>query len=243
MKAYKVFNNDWTCRGFKFEVGKKYTYEGKIEMCGAGFHACRELHNCFKFYPCVPWNKIAEVELGGEILGENEEKQCASEIKVIKEIPFEKIGEIIKNNHSNGINYSDGVDSSNGVNSSDGVNSSRGVNSSYGVLNSFGVSKSLFTADIKSDYLFFNKKITKKRWEKINSEFREILNGWYPEFNNLKSLYLKSGSNWSKTPIPMAEEISKKEAWKDMPKEAINYLKKQRGFDAKIFKKITGIDA
>ena len=25
MKGYKVFNKDWTCRGFQYEVGKKWT--------------------------------------------------------------------------------------------------------------------------------------------------------------------------------------------------------------------------
>ena len=36
-KGYKFFNYDWTCRGFRFEVGKKYEFDGKISMCSAGF--------------------------------------------------------------------------------------------------------------------------------------------------------------------------------------------------------------
>lgn len=68
------------------------------------------------------------------------------------------------------------------------------------------------------------------------------LNGWVPTFNNLKSLYLKSGSSWKLTPIPNAKEISKKEAWESMPKEAIEYIKSLEEFDKDMFEEITGIE-
>ena len=68
------------------------------------------------------------------------------------------------------------------------------------------------------------------------------LNGWTPTFNNLKSLYLKSGSDWKLTPIPNAKEISKKEAWGSMPKEAIEYIKSLEEFDKDMFEEITGIE-
>lgn len=40
LEGYKVFSQDWTCRGFKYEVGKTYEHQGNIEMCGKGFHFC-----------------------------------------------------------------------------------------------------------------------------------------------------------------------------------------------------------
>lgn len=35
IKGYKVFNPDWTCRGFQYEVGKTFKHDGNIKMCGA----------------------------------------------------------------------------------------------------------------------------------------------------------------------------------------------------------------
>ena len=38
--SIKGFDADWTCRGFKFEIGKTYEVGGKIKACSNGFHAC-----------------------------------------------------------------------------------------------------------------------------------------------------------------------------------------------------------
>lgn len=35
--GYKVFDHDWTCREFQFEIGKEYIHKGEIKICGAGF--------------------------------------------------------------------------------------------------------------------------------------------------------------------------------------------------------------
>ena len=86
MKAYKMFEYDWTCKGFQYEIGETYEYNGKISLCSSGFHACKKLQDCFKYYDCCQYNKIAEVELLGNILGKDEDKQVTDKIKIIKEI-------------------------------------------------------------------------------------------------------------------------------------------------------------
>lgn len=40
IKAYKAFDKDLSCRGFKYKVGKEYEETGDIKACEKGFHAC-----------------------------------------------------------------------------------------------------------------------------------------------------------------------------------------------------------
>lgn len=40
--AYKGFDKDFSCRGFKYEIGKTYTHSGKLSLCNSGFHACEQ---------------------------------------------------------------------------------------------------------------------------------------------------------------------------------------------------------
>ena len=145
-------------------------------------------------------------------------------------------------NESDGVNLSNGVNKSNGVNLSNGVNKSNGVNRSFGILNSNGVSNSLFLANKKENYFIFGKEVSEKRFKEVRSKLYELLKVWRPAFNNLKSLYLKYGSEWKLTPIQSAEEIQKKEAWADMPHEAIKYVMSLEEFDKDMFKEITDID-
>lgn len=90
IKAYKAFNSDWTCQGFKYEVGKKYEYFGDIEMCEIGFHACHVLPlDVLEYYgDNLFTQKYAEVELSGKI-EKNGNKSCASKIKIKKEHTFQ----------------------------------------------------------------------------------------------------------------------------------------------------------
>lgn len=253
VKGYKMFNSDWTCREFKYEVGKTYKTDEPISLCEKGFHFCKELTQCFSHYDCVTWNKFAEVEATGNVIV-GEDKFVTNEIRIVREIPFSEIVEIIKQNISTAVNYSDGVNASNsvsysrGVNRSKAVNNSDGVSGSFGIYNSFailnsqGVSNGIFVLNKKQTYTLFNKKVSKQRFREVLRNLYICLDGWTPTFNNLKSLYLKHGSKWKLTPIPQAKEISKKEAWADMPQKAIDYLKSLPEFDAEIFTKITGIE-
>ena len=133
--GYKMFKVDtdgkWYCDGgderFYYEVGKTYKTNEAPECCSSGFHFCKKLEDCFKFHECVTWNKIALVEASGDIDESEDDSKCATnKIKIVNEIPFSDIADLVKN----------GVNCSYGVNRSDGVNWSNGVNSSYGVKRS-----------------------------------------------------------------------------------------------------------
>ena len=49
MKAYKGFNKDMTCRGFKYEEGKSFETD-EAKMCKTGFHACENPIDCLGYY-------------------------------------------------------------------------------------------------------------------------------------------------------------------------------------------------
>ncbi|WP_261910407.1 hypothetical protein [Salmonella enterica] len=49
--TFKGFNKELKCRDFQFEIGKTFHHEGKVEACGAGFHACECPFDVFGYYP------------------------------------------------------------------------------------------------------------------------------------------------------------------------------------------------
>ena len=96
MKGFKVFNSDWTCRGFQYKVGETYRLNGKLEICENGFHFCRKASDCFRYYGFSPRNHMAEVEATGNIEGsESGTKFCTDEIKIIREIPWDEVLRIV----------------------------------------------------------------------------------------------------------------------------------------------------
>ena len=92
IKAYKILEHDYTCRGFKYEIGKTYKLTDEDEnllepeLCKRGFHACAKLEQCFDYYPPAGWNIFVEVELSGTIKGDAEDKYCSNIITIVKEI-------------------------------------------------------------------------------------------------------------------------------------------------------------
>jgi len=94
MKAYKVFNPDWKCRDFQYEVGKTYKLLDESNnllspiKCERGFHACETVNQCFNYYDFNPQNKIAIVELLGDIISDNDKLVC-NIITIVEEISWE----------------------------------------------------------------------------------------------------------------------------------------------------------
>lgn len=85
MKAYKGFDKNMQCRGFQFEEGKTYE-EDRAVLCKAGFHACENPIDVFRYY--APGKSIFhEVELEDvSEMREKDSKVCGKKIKIGSEI-------------------------------------------------------------------------------------------------------------------------------------------------------------
>ncbi|MGN0666446.1 MAG: pentapeptide repeat-containing protein [Huintestinicola sp.] len=94
IKGYKVFNPDWTCRGFQYKVGETFTHEGDIEMCSAGFHFCQKASDCFNYYKFDSRNKVAEIEAIGLVETQGD-KSATDKIKIVREISWQELLNIV----------------------------------------------------------------------------------------------------------------------------------------------------
>ena len=96
MKGFKVFNSDWTCRCFQFEVGKTFTEDVTPVCCDRGFHFCTKAADCFKYYDFNPDNKVAEVEALGDIDTNNDDSKCSTnKIHIIREITWQEVLDLV----------------------------------------------------------------------------------------------------------------------------------------------------
>ncbi|HBH3399607.1 TPA: hypothetical protein KSJ63_003225 [Clostridioides difficile] len=100
IEGYKVFNPDWTCRNFKYEVGKTYEHDGDIEVCEAGFHFCQKAINCFNYYSFDNKNKVAKIEAIGLIKTDGD-KSVTNKITIVKEIKWEELLNIVNIGNNN----------------------------------------------------------------------------------------------------------------------------------------------
>ena len=75
--AYKGFNQDWTCLGYQYEVGKTYEHRGDVKACNSGFHACEYPLDVLSYYsPAV--SKFAVVKMSGETSKDSDDTKIAS---------------------------------------------------------------------------------------------------------------------------------------------------------------------
>ena len=94
VKGYKVFNPDWTCRGFQYEVGKIFEEDVKPSCCDRGFHFCENAADCFSYYSFNSKNKVAEVIALGEVDTDGK-KSCTNKIQIVREIPWQELLTIV----------------------------------------------------------------------------------------------------------------------------------------------------
>ena len=243
IKAYKVFNKDWTCKGFKYEVGKEYKHEGKIQICESGFHSCEKLSDCFNYYPFLPSEiRVAEVLAWGDVKHEeSSSKICSSRIEITKELEWAEVLKIC-----NSGNWNSGSRNSGDWNSGNWNSGSR----NSGDWNSGSRNSGYFNTPDQKYIFIFNKRIGKSiltdirfpyflyfeltEWVSINQMSSKEKNK-HPECDAIGG-YLKTYSY--KEAFRKSFEMAKRKP--DWQKQ-LALLKAIPNFDAKIFEEISGI--
>jgi len=130
VRGYKAMNEDMTCRGFQYEVGKTYTIEGGIKICGKGFHFCRDIISVFNYYGRFK-SRVFEVEADGYI--EKGDKLCCQKITIVREVKGIELNRILYGDgYGYGDDYGYGNGYGNGSGNGYGSSSGNGYGSGYG---------------------------------------------------------------------------------------------------------------
>lgn len=120
MKGYKVFNSDWTCRDYQYEIGKTYEIAESPKCCKVGFHFCEKLVDCFNYYSFDPTNKVAEIEAIGEIdFDDTNSKCCTNKIVILKELKWSEVLDMCNSGKGNSGHRNSGDYNSGHYNSGD----------------------------------------------------------------------------------------------------------------------------
>lgn len=234
MKGYKVFNPDWTCRGYQFEVGKTYKHDGELNICHSGFHFCSKPADCFNYYKFDPDNKVAEVEALGKVESGGD-KSVTDEIRIVREIPWCELLELVNVGKGN-----TGFNNSGDWNSGDW---------NSGNWNSGDYNTGFFNT-ISPPLLLFNKPTNLDRFDVLTNAGVSVLN---EKFRNNWWIRSEEMTEKEKEEHPEHEtlggylkKVDHKTAcaimWENLDDEEKQAVKEIPNFDAEIFKEITGIE-
>ena len=99
VEGYKITNSNYSCRGFKYELNHTYTIEGEPVPCKNGFHFCKELTDCFRYYPPerityeiynLDTYKFLKVRSNGTTY-QLRDKYCTNNLTILEECTTEEI--------------------------------------------------------------------------------------------------------------------------------------------------------
>ena len=242
VKGYKVFNADWTCRGFQYVVGETFE-EDVIPSCyDKGFHFCTKASDCFNYYPFDSNNKVAEVEAIGEIDTSSVDSICCTnKIRIVRELSWNEVLEIV--NTGKGCT---GLHNSGDYNSGDW---NRG-NYNSGDWNITDFSSGCFNTK-EQKILMFDKPSNWSLNDWWNSEARRLLNQIH--YNVFKWIYLEDMTDEEKEQHPehkttggYLKDLDRSECnqiwWNSLSEMERNIIRNIPNFDEVIFSKITGIE-
>ena len=244
MIAYKVFNPDWTCRGFKYQVGKTYEEDVNPSVCDRGFHFCKKLADCFNYYNFDSDNKVAEIEALGDI-SEGDDKCCTNKIKIVKEITWHEVLDMVNAGKCN-----TGLGNSGDWNSGDCNSGNRNSGDcNAGDFNMSDNSAGCFNVD-DHKLMFFDKETELTWYQWRNSLAYALL--WNIDFQPTKWICAEDMTEQEKLDHPSYETTggylkkrdsgkAHQEWWDQLNGDQKQCIKEIPNFDAKKFEMITGI--
>ena len=234
-KGYKVFNQNWECQGFKYEVGKTYTENFKPICPERGFHYCTDLKDCFDYHAFDPHNKVAEIIAHGEIDRKSDNsKCCTSKIEIVREISWEEVLRLVNIGKS-----CSGFCNSGNRNSGDWNK----TNFASGCFNTSEPKINLFNKPSNWTYLDWIHSDARSLLNQINASPTEWISEQrmsdkekeiHPDYK-ITGGYLKEKDTWD-----TSNEAN--EWWSGLSNDEKQIIKDIPNFDASIFKEITGID-
>ena len=233
IKGYKVFNPDWTCRGFQYEVGKTFKHEGNIEMYGAGFHFCRKLADCFNYYEFNSNNKVAEVEAIGNV-ETRDDKSVTDEIVICKELSWHEVLDLCNTGNWNTGNCNTGDWNTGDWNTGDWNT----TNFSTGFFNSIEQPLYIFNNPTDMSRDDFNNLLA------VRTMRRKYENNWWIYSENMTDEE-KANHPEHETTGGYLKTVDFKTAcglmWSNMSDDEKAAVKDIPNFDADVFEEITGI--
>lgn len=240
VKGFKGFNQDLTCRGFQYEIGKTYEYDGNIELCSQGFHFCRKLQDVHTFYN-LKESRICEIVADGKIIDDDKKSVCAR-ISIIRELSREEIDAAVNTGEDN-----TGVFNSGSCNSGDWNSGNRNSGDwNSGDWNSGNWNSGYFCACNNSSGVFmsekvvyeaFNKQLTKEEYDAlIESEGFTLLCRF-----RLCLFKTRTTKNGQKRLACLSYKASWRMFWQTLTPMQKLTIKRMPHFDADVFYEITGI--
>ena len=265
IKGYKIFDSDWTCRGFQYEVGKVFEEDVEPECGVRGFHFCEKAVDCFNYYTFDPNNKVAEVTALGEV-ARHDGLWCTNKIQIVREIPWVELLTIVNTGGKctgrgntgdrNSGGWNSGYCNSGDCNSGDwnsGDWNSGNRNSGYwnsGDWNATNHSSGCFNT-VESPIMLFDKPSGMLMDEWIKSKARRIMKacphdrsewiGSEDMTREEKAEYPEHEGTGGYFKSIKISDTDKQEWWDSLESKERECVKALPNFDADIFYKCTGI--
>ena len=262
MKGFKVFNSDWSCRGYQFEVGKTFEEDVEPKCCDRGFHFCTKASDCFNYYSFDSENKVAEVEALGAVDTESDDtKCCTNKIHIIRELTWHEVLNLVNtgkdctglcnSGNRNSGNWNSGDWNSGDCNSGDynsgnwnsGDWNSGDWNKASNTLGCFNTqNQKLMFFDKPTDMTFEQWRLSDACWLLNRIDFTPVVWVWSSDMTDKeKSEYPEHETTGGYLKIRDNTDCCK-EWWNGLNKREKNIIKNIPNFDADKFFEITGIN-